>query len=136
MQRSFPGYCIHKTNCCASSGNRSRLSVTCKSKKIEIPVKKLLHTVNQSPFSHKALEQCLVIFAAGDALLFFGDGIYAALAGQPLADQLKDKPCYGIESDLVLRGLQRQTLIAGMQLIDYPDFVRLSTEYDLVQSWY
>lgn len=99
-------------------------------------MKRLLHTVNQSPFTHRALEQCLAVFAVGDALLLLNNGVYGALTGQPLADRLRDKPCYGIQSDCVLRGLHPQKLIAGIQLIGYQDFVRLCTEYDLIQSWY
>ena len=96
----------------------------------------ILHTINQSPFEHKALEQCLTLFQDGDAIMLFGNGVYAALRNHPMRDALVHKPCYAIEMDLAARGLFQQPLMDHIQFVGYERFVELSTEYDLVQSWY
>ncbi len=96
----------------------------------------ILHTVNQSPFSNKTLQQCLSTYTDGDGILLLENGAYAALLSQPLANLLEHKTCYVIEADLQARGLLEQELAANIQLIHYEKFVQLSTEYDVVQSWY
>ncbi len=99
-------------------------------------MKSLIHTVNQSPFTHPALNQCLRYFQQGDAIILFDNGTYAALCSQPLSQQLQTKPCFAIEADLASRGLFQQDLISSIRFVDYPEFVELTAKYDLVQSWY
>lgn len=96
----------------------------------------ILHTLNQSPYDHYALQQCLQTFSEGDALVFFGNGVYATLQNQPYATALINKPCYVIESDLLARGLLQQTLLEDIIFIGYEEFVNLCTQYTVVQSWY
>ncbi len=96
----------------------------------------ILHTVNQSPFTHSALEQCLCYTQECDAILLLENGVYAALLTHPLSDKLSGKKCYAIEADLQARGLLEQTLASHIQLINFTDFVGLTTQYKLVQSWY
>ncbi len=96
----------------------------------------ILHTVNQSPFSNNTLLQCLNTYTDGDGILFLENGAYAALLSQPASHLLENKTCYVIEVDLHARGLLEQELNADIQLINYETFVQLSTEYDVVQSWY
>ena len=94
-----------------------------------------LHTVNQSPFEHGALAQCLCYAQESDAILLLENGVYAALNTQPLAEKLMGKHCYAIEADINARGLSNK-LATNIQLIDFTDFVRLSVQYKRVQSWY
>lgn len=95
----------------------------------------ILHLVNQSPFDCKILGQCLQVFRKDDGILFYGNGVYAALKSQPHADELQHKLCFVIEKDLMYRGVLDRELMT-FERIDYPRFVTLTTEYDVVQSWY
>ena len=100
-------------------------------------MKTILHTVNQSPFSSLLLQQCFDKIHSQDGLLLLEDGVYAALTSHAYAATVKaHKHCYAIKSDLDARGLAIDTLADNITLIDYADFVRLTTEYDLVHSWY
>ncbi len=96
----------------------------------------ILHTVNQSPFTSNTLAQCLLYIDDGDAILLLENGVYAALKNHALEPQLKNKVCYVIEADLQARGLLEQDRQAHIQLIDVDQFVELTTQYNLVQSWY
>ena len=96
----------------------------------------ILHTVNQSPFTNNTLAQCLAYIDAGDAILLLEDGVYAALSSQSLAAQLTHTTCYAIKDDLKARGLLEQDRLVHITLIDMNQFVELTTQYDLVQSWY
>lgn len=96
----------------------------------------ILHTVNQSPFNHNILDQCLNYAAERDTILLLENGVYGALLNQPLADKLSQRKCYAIETDLKARGLLEQELAPHIQLINFTYFVRLSAEHKLTQSWY
>lgn len=96
----------------------------------------ILHTVNQSPFTTNTLAQCLSYIDDGDAILLLENGVYGALSSQSLAAQLTNKTCYVIEADLQARGLLEQDRLTHIKLIDVNQFVELTTQYDLVQSWY
>jgi tRNA 2-thiouridine synthesizing protein B len=96
----------------------------------------ILHTVNQSPHTSNTLAQCLMYIGDDDAILLLENGVYAALKNHALELQLKNKVCYVIEADLQARGLLDQDRQAHIELIDVNKFVELTTQYDLVQSWY
>ena len=96
----------------------------------------ILHTVNQSPFTNKALEQCIHCYQKNDGILLLENGVYAALQSQPLALQMSNKACYAIAVDIKARGLSTQPLIEHITMIDYDDFVNLCTQHILVNSWY
>jgi tRNA 2-thiouridine synthesizing protein B len=44
-------------------------------------------------------------------------------------------PVYALEADLQARGVNTDSMIDGISLVDYDGFVKLTTEYDKVQSW-
>ncbi len=96
----------------------------------------ILHTVNQSPFTHSALQQCLCYAQESDSILLLENGVYGALLKHSLADKLSGKKCYAIEADLKARGLLGQELTPHIELIDFIYFVELTTQHKLVQSWY
>jgi tRNA 2-thiouridine synthesizing protein B len=99
----------------------------------------LLHTVNKSPFERNALESCLRLSKAGDAVLLFEDGVYAALQGTRWAtavtDALQTRKIYVLTSDLEARGMRTDTVIAGIQPVDYGGFVDLVAEHKATQAW-
>lgn len=98
-----------------------------------------LHTVNKSPFSHTALEDCLQVITDKDGLLLLEDGVYAAMPNTAAADklhQLKQRgvPIYAIAEDLASRGLTGT--LPDIESIDYDKFVLLTTKYTTTCSWY
>ena len=100
-------------------------------------MKKILHIVNQSPFSHQALRQCLICYKPSDSILFIGDGVYSTLDTHQYARvlQVMDR-CYALRDDIVSRGLTSQKTLNNVTFIDDFEFVNLSVEYPLSQSWF
>ncbi len=98
-----------------------------------------LHTVNKSPFERNALESCLRLAAPGSAVLLFEDGVVGALRDTRVAPALEAAgqrlELYVLGPDLEARGLDRERLIEGIEVVDYAGFVDLSTTHDRVQAW-
>ncbi|ODS24751.1 hypothetical protein AB835_02255 [Candidatus Endobugula sertula] len=97
----------------------------------------MLHTVNKSPFLNQTLKHCLGRIQSGDSVLLLEDGVYAALSSQPWAMLMNPShQYYAIKADVEARGLGEDKLLSHITLIDYEQFVELSTEHSTVQSWY
>jgi tRNA 2-thiouridine synthesizing protein B len=98
----------------------------------------MLHTVNKSPFEHKALQACLKFARPGSAVLLIEDGVYAAARDTAVSPQLqaalKIVSVYALKSDVEARGMQNRVM-DGVRLVDYGGFVDLVTEHNAVQSW-
>lgn len=98
----------------------------------------MLHTVNKSPFEHRALESCLRYARQGSAVLLIEDGVYAAARDTAVAKQvqeaLKSVSIYALKPDLEARGMQTRVM-DGVRLVDYEGFVDLVVEHNAVQSW-
>ena len=99
----------------------------------------ILHIVNKSPYDRNSLDSCLRLAVAGSAILLIEDGVYAARKPSSAADKLQqaldNHPLYALQADLQARGLAAESLVDGIELIDYGGFVKLTTEYDKTQSW-
>ena len=98
----------------------------------------MLHTVNKSPFEHKALEMCLKFARQGSAVLLIEDGVYAAARDTAVAKEvqeaLKRVQVYALKPDVEARGMQNRVM-DGVRLVDYGGFVDLVVEHNAVQSW-
>jgi tRNA 2-thiouridine synthesizing protein B len=98
----------------------------------------MLHTVNKSPFEHRALETCLRYARQGSAVLLIEDGVYAAARDTAVAKQvqeaLKSVSIFALKPDLEARGMQNRVM-DGVRLVDYEGFVDLVVEHNAVQSW-
>ena len=98
----------------------------------------MLHTVNKSPFDHATLAACLKFARQGSAVLLIEDGVYAAVKGTSMSQQvqeaLKSVAIYALRPDLEARGMQERVM-EGIRLVDYGGFVDLAAEHDAVQSW-
>jgi tRNA 2-thiouridine synthesizing protein B len=98
----------------------------------------MLHTVNKSPFEHKALDTCLRFARQGSAVLLIEDGVYAAAKGTSVSpkmqEALKTVSIYALKPDVEARGMQNRVM-DGVRLVDYGGFVDLVVEHDAVQSW-
>ena len=98
----------------------------------------MLHTVNKSPFEHKALESCLRFARPGSAVLLIEDGVYAAAKDTAVSprvqEALKTVTIYALKPDVEARGMQNRVM-DGVRLVDYGGFVDLVAEHNAVQSW-
>lgn len=98
----------------------------------------MLHTVNKSPFEHRALEACLKFARQGSAVLLIEDGVYAAAKGTAVSprmqEALKSVQIYALKPDVEARGMQNRVM-DGVRLVDYGGFVDLVAEHSAVQSW-
>src|SRR3970040_3177351 len=97
----------------------------------------MLHTVNKSPFEHKALETCLKFARQGAAVLLIEDGVYAAArdtaVSQQVQEALKSVSVYALKPDVEARGMQHRVM-DGVRLVDYGGFGGLVAEHNAVQS--
>jgi len=100
--------------------------------------KTMLHTVNKSPFEHKALETCLKFARRGSSVLLIEDGVYAAPRATAVSKQvqeaLKSVSIYALKPDVEARGMQNRVM-DGVRLVDYEGFVDLVAQHKAVQSW-
>lgn len=98
----------------------------------------MLHTVNKSPFEHKALETCLRFARQGSAVLLIEDGVYGAardtVVSKQVEEALKSVSIYALRPDVEARGMQHRVM-DGIRLVDYGGFVDLVAEHNAVQSW-
>jgi len=99
----------------------------------------MLHTVNKSPFQANALESCLRFAKAGQSVLLFEDGIYAALKGTRFESLVKNSLAnvniYVLVPDLEARGMRTEQVIEGIKSANYGDFVDLAANNKSVQAW-
>lgn len=99
-----------------------------------------LHTVNKSPFERNSLDTCLSLCNSDGSILLIEDGVVAALSDTSVSERLLKAIESGIKifalgEDLKARGLPEDRVIDRITVIDYPGFVKLTTENDRVQNW-
>lgn len=94
----------------------------------------MLYTVNKSPLMFGNLKSLLRIAPAGEPILLYEDGVYAAAQAAASEELLKEAlarhPVYALQADLEARGLTR--LVEGIQVIDYDGFVGLVEQHHVV----
>ena len=99
----------------------------------------VLHIVNKSPFERNSLDSCLRLAKVDSAILLIEDGIYAvqknSAASTKMQQAIANHPVFALQPDLQARGITPDTMIDGISLVDYDGFVKLTTEYDKLQSW-
>ena len=93
-----------------------------------------LHLINKSPAGSDALEACLGVIAADDAVLLIEDGVYAGLAGSATSRVLAGVGS-ALIADLEARGVQGR-LAEGIDSVDDHGFVELCIRCDRVMSWF
>ena len=94
----------------------------------------MLYTVNKSPLMFGNFRSVLGIAPAGEPILLYEDGVYAATEGTASAELIKQAleqhPVYALQADLEARGLA--SLVDGIQVIDYEGFVELVEQHHVV----
>ncbi len=97
----------------------------------------MLHIINRSPLSDKALENCLNTATGGDILLI-EDAVYAATAGNAFEARLRAAmgkfKISVLRPDLEARGMADR-LVEGAAFVDYAGFVELVAANKTCQSW-
>jgi len=100
---------------------------------------RMLHTVNKSPFERNALSSCLRLARKGSTVLLIEDGVYAAVVGTAVSDQVSERVAdlsfYVLGPDVAARGLGGAALIEGVRVVDYEGFVDLVAGHDVTQAW-
>ncbi|MBL0124518.1 MAG: sulfurtransferase complex subunit TusB [Betaproteobacteria bacterium] len=98
----------------------------------------MLHIVTKSPYEKNALDSCLRVAQAGNAVLLIEDGVYAAVRGGNAAEKLQKAAAslklYALAPDIEARGM-KERVIDGVTLVDYAGFVELVTSHPTNQSW-
>ncbi|MFK5969671.1 MAG: sulfurtransferase complex subunit TusB [Candidatus Marithrix sp.] len=98
-----------------------------------------LHTVNKSPFETNSLETCLRLVRSGHNVLLFEDGVYGASKGTRfealLTKAMQNCKIHVLLPDFEARGMSTDSLISGIETVDYAGFVDLVTENERVQAW-
>ncbi|MFL0798466.1 MAG: sulfurtransferase complex subunit TusB [Cellvibrionaceae bacterium] len=98
----------------------------------------ILHLVNKSPFNDHCLGDCLNAIADCDALLLLEDGVYGALTSFNDKEKMQTIAnagnLYALEADVNSRGLS--SLISSLNVINDKEFVQLTVQYPLSQSWF
>ncbi len=96
------------------------------------------HIVNKSPYEKNALDSCLRVAQAGNAVLLIEDGIYAAVRGGKSSEKLQQAAAslklFALGPDVDARGMQGR-LVDGVTVVDYAGFVDLVTSHSTNQSW-
>ena len=99
----------------------------------------MLHTVNKSPFETHSLETCLGLAKPGSDILLIEDGVYAATVGTTVSamveQTMESSSVFALAPDLKARGIGPDQVIAGIQLVGYDGFVKLSVTNERVQCW-
>jgi len=99
----------------------------------------VLHIINKSPFDRNSLGSCLRLALKGSAILLIEDGVYAARKNSAAATELQQAlgkhPVYAMQPDMQARGVTNDSVIDGVELIDYDGFVKLAVEFEKSQSW-
>lgn len=99
----------------------------------------LLHTINKSPFEKSSLKSCIRLAADGSSILLFEDGVYGAIKGTEnsamVADAIGKVKVYAMGPDLDARGINKDKLIDGINVVDYGGFVDLVAEHSATQAW-
>jgi tRNA 2-thiouridine synthesizing protein B len=95
----------------------------------------MLHLIFQSPIETATLQR----MAAGDVAVFFENSLFRLLKMGTLNDvltqQLNTNRLCVLSDDLAVRGINRDKLINGLDIIDYAELVNLTIVHPVIQSW-
>ncbi len=95
----------------------------------------MFHLIFNSPVETSVLDR----LAENDDVLFLNDAVLCVLAGGRIADFLREKAdsigFYVLDEDMAARGIAPKQLAPNINIVDYPEFVRLAAANALIQSW-
>ena len=88
----------------------------------------MLHTVNKSPFEKNSLETCLRLIQDNSTLK-------STNIEEKIINAQTNIKLYVLGPDLKARGLDKNSLITNIEIIDYKGFVKLVAENEKIQNW-
>jgi tRNA 2-thiouridine synthesizing protein B len=95
----------------------------------------MLHLIFQSPIETAILER----MGAGDEVVFLENAVLRLLQKGQLSEMLiqlqQHHRLYVLTEDLIVRGIAVDTLVTGIEVIDYAELVELTVKNPLIQSW-
>jgi tRNA 2-thiouridine synthesizing protein B len=75
----------------------------------------------------------------GDTVIFIENAVITLLQQGKmhafLRQLTKKAHCYVLEPDLLVRGIAVQTIVPGIEAIEYAGFVELTVEHSHIQTW-
>ena len=96
----------------------------------------MLHIISGSPITLSVLQR----IDHGDAILFIDSAVLMLGESSSMAEQLKlmtnNNKLYVLAEDLLIRGIQPESLIPGIAEVDFQGFVKLTEANTLIQSWH
>ena len=94
----------------------------------------MLYTINKAPLGTNHIESVLRVAPTGAPILFYEDGVYAAVpaakSAQTVIHAMSDHPIYALDADLEARGIGH--VLEGIQVIGFDGFVELVEQHDVV----
>ncbi|SJM91438.1 DsrH/TusB family sulfur metabolism protein [Crenothrix polyspora] len=95
----------------------------------------MLHFIFQLPIDSATLAR----IDADDVVVFFESALFKLLKtgvfSELLTEKLKTNRLCVVADELVVRGIAADTLLCGLDIIDYTELVNLSVSNTLIQSW-
>ena len=95
----------------------------------------MLHLISGSPVATAVLER----IDSGSSVVFLENAVLwilqkGQLSGR-LAGMLADHHLYALSDDLIMRGIDADQIVQGIEVIDYKGLVELIVAHPLIQSW-
>jgi sulfur relay protein TusB/DsrH len=91
----------------------------------------LIFELSDSVVLNRLHNQAGVIFLNNAVLRLVKNSIFQ----NTLIELLMTTPCYVLNDDLTLRGIEKNLLLDGITPIDYTKFVQLTVENTPIQTW-
>jgi len=95
----------------------------------------MLHLISASPIASAVLER----IDSGSSIVFLENAVLRILRSGQLAGRLTgmlaDHHLYALSDDLLIRGIEAEQIVDGIEVIDYAGLVELTVAHPLIQSW-
>ena len=95
----------------------------------------MLHIISSTPVEMAIIER----IGTTDVVIFIENAVLGVLQQGALVEQLLRKMggnhFYVLTSDIESRGIGVDELIPGIEVLDYCDFVELTIQNSVIQSW-
>ncbi len=95
----------------------------------------ILHIVNKSPYERNSVALAVDYMRDGDTLLLIEDAVYTVMRGGKAASIIDGRKAVVLGPDLAARGIAKEKMIDGVEVVDYAGFVDLVEASDKSQSW-
>jgi tRNA 2-thiouridine synthesizing protein B len=95
----------------------------------------MLHLISASPITGAVLER----IDPGSSVVFLENAVLWILGNGQLSDRvsgmLAEHRLYALSADLLMRGIDADRIVQGIEVIDYQGLVELAVAHPLIQSW-